>query len=330
MAKKIIIGIHGLSNKPAEKLLKCWWKKAIKEGLTQIDANYPFRQVPFELAYWAHMLYSHPQDLNIKDEKHPLFIRYPYVPAPEAQEEIKPSKLKQKYLSLVEIIMDMVFFAESRFLNFDSFSARLIRKKFSDLEFYFSEDNVELFEKGLHAKSVIQNKLVKLLKKHRRKDIFLIAHSMGSVVAYDVLVKNIPGIRVHTFVTSGSPLGLPTVKKKIFENLKIKSNRKLLAPTPDGITNAWYNFSDLNDTIALNYNLNDDFKPNAAGIAPHDIQINNDYFHKGQRNHHNIYGYLRVPEIARIIDNFFSEKPSLPYRIWKFLFVNEEADVDGN
>lgn len=330
MARKIIIGIHGLRNKPAEKLLKCWWKKAINEGLTQIDANYSFRHVPFELTYWAHMLYSDPQDINIKDENHPLFIHHPYAPAPEAKEKFKPSNFRQKYLGFLETIMDWIFFAESRFLNLDSFSARLIRKKFSDLEFYYREDNVELFEKGLHAKSVIQGRLIKILKKHKRKDILLLAHSMGSVVAYDVLAKNIPGIRVHTFVTSGSPLGLPTVKKKIFKNLQIKSNRKLLAPTPGCITGAWYNLSDLNDTIALNYNLNDDFKPNDAGIGPQDSQINNDYFYKGHRNHHNIYGYLRVPEMAQIINNFLGEKLSLPHRIWKYLFVKEEVVADEN
>lgn len=30
---KLIIGIHGLSNKPPEKTLATWWEKAMLEGL---------------------------------------------------------------------------------------------------------------------------------------------------------------------------------------------------------------------------------------------------------------------------------------------------------
>jgi len=151
---------------------------------------------------------------------------------------------------------------------------------------------------------------------------------MGSVVAYDVLAKNIPGVKVHTFVTSGSPLGLPAVKKKIFENLKIKANRNQMAPTPECITSTWYNLSDLNDTIALNYNLSDDFKPNEAGVAPQDTVVQNDYVYNGQHNHHSIYGYLRVPEMAHIIDNFLGAKRSLLHRIWFFFFKKEDSTRD--
>ena len=32
---KVIIGIHGLANKPTEKLLKDWWKSSIKEGFDE-------------------------------------------------------------------------------------------------------------------------------------------------------------------------------------------------------------------------------------------------------------------------------------------------------
>ena len=48
--RKVIIGIHGLGNKPPKALLKIWWKKAIREGLKAIGHSRFF--VKFELIYY--------------------------------------------------------------------------------------------------------------------------------------------------------------------------------------------------------------------------------------------------------------------------------------
>ena len=48
----------------------------------------------------------------------------------------------------------------------------------------------------------------------------LIGHSMGSIIAYDVLRivgRQTPLVPVDHFITIGSPLGLPHVKTKIYE-----------------------------------------------------------------------------------------------------------------
>ncbi len=37
--KKIIIGIHGIGNKPPAKILRKWWLNSIYEGLKKY--NYP-------------------------------------------------------------------------------------------------------------------------------------------------------------------------------------------------------------------------------------------------------------------------------------------------
>ena len=47
--KTIILGIHGLGNKPSELLLKKWWKEAIIEGLDRIDKE--MLSIPFDLVY---------------------------------------------------------------------------------------------------------------------------------------------------------------------------------------------------------------------------------------------------------------------------------------
>ena len=71
---KIIIGIHGLGNKPPPKTLSAWWKAAIREGLGSIKK--PKEQFTFELVYWAHCLYPVPLKPRIKDtKKSPQVIR---------------------------------------------------------------------------------------------------------------------------------------------------------------------------------------------------------------------------------------------------------------
>ena len=77
---RIIIGIHGLGNKPSAPLLESWWRKAIHEGLHRIGKPHPF--LKFELVYWAHHIYPKPLDNNVSDPEDPLYIPDPYLPAP--------------------------------------------------------------------------------------------------------------------------------------------------------------------------------------------------------------------------------------------------------
>ena len=60
----------------------------------------------------------------------------------------------------------------------------------------------------------------------------------------------------------------------------------------------------LEDKVALNYNLGDDYRANKKGVKPVDMQVVNDYEINGKRNPHKSYGYLRVPEMAETIHHF--------------------------
>ena len=42
----------------------------------------------------------------------------------------------------------------------------------------------------------------------------LIAHSMGSIIGFDVLTFLATDIKINTFITIGSPLGLPVIIKQ--------------------------------------------------------------------------------------------------------------------
>lgn len=304
MKRRIIIGIHGLGNKPPQPLLRKWWQKAICEGLRRIGGFSP--GLNFKLVYWAHFLYSEPQDICQTNDEHPLHIDHPYIPGPKEWREAAPSRLTKHIHDTVDTLFDRFFMTENRIFNFDRIGDYILRKKFRDLELYYHKDNVSLGEVGLHAQDMIRNTLVNVLKANRKKEIMLISHSMGTVIAYDVLTQRDPQFKIHTLITLGSPLGLPTIMKKIYSEQNRDFRLEKTLPTPETITEKWINLSDLGDRIAMNYTLRDEFAPNSRGVAPEDVIVNNDYEFQHKPNRHKSYGYLRTPELAQVIQDFIA------------------------
>lgn len=303
---RIIIGIHGLQNKPPRQIMEKWWKQAIIEGMER--TGHPGRFFSFTMVYWAKYFYNAPQDPEINDPHDPLFLDTPYVPGPKEPVKAGKSDFKRKVLDRLEEKIDTMFFREDSFINFESISNFIIKSLFRDLDVYYHKNCAADSRKSLCARDALRGELADVIRKHRKKKILLIAHSMGSILAYDVLTREVPEVEIEYFLTIGSPLGLPVVKKKIFEEKGMSFQKEKTAPSPENILKGWYNFSDLNDPIAVNYTLADDYSPNSRGIGPVDTVVHNDYVYKKNRDRHKSYGYLRAPEVAEVLYRFLSEK----------------------
>ena len=67
--KNVVIGIHGLGEKPPAHVLRAWWLQSIREGAkrSQIELN----EFEFELVYWADILHPTPQDPEVSDPRSP-------------------------------------------------------------------------------------------------------------------------------------------------------------------------------------------------------------------------------------------------------------------
>jgi pimeloyl-ACP methyl ester carboxylesterase len=130
--------------------------------------------------------------------------------------------------------------------------------------------------------------------------VCLIAHSMGSILAYDVLrmLEHAPP-EIEHFVTIGSPLGLPIViqhVRKEFSNTLVPQQVR-----------QWTNLADPGDKIALDCSLSDDYRPTPGGIRVQDDLVHNDYVDRaGKSDQHNGYGYLRTPELSDIVRGFLA------------------------
>lgn len=300
----IIIGIHGLMNKPPKRLLERWWKEALKEGLRGIGR--PRRFFSFRLVYWAHCLHPQPLDPNVKDKKDPLHIANPYIRARTVHKK-KPKPLSKKVLDYIRRQLRKIIINEDLSINYTAVTDLIIRRYFRDLDIYYSKQCRDRNTCMSPAKEVIREELARMLRKYRRRNILLIGHSMGSIISYDVLTHSVPDIFIHTLVTMGSPLGLPPIMIKILAEQGKKPIKHITSRTPENITTAWYNFSDLRDRVATNYTLRDDYTANSRHVRPVDAVVFNNYTYKGISNPHNIYGYLRTPDLAHVIDGFLNE-----------------------
>jgi hypothetical protein len=274
------------------------------EGLERIKKGKP--QFTFELVYWAHYLYAHPLKPRIKDTEDPLYVEDPYVRAKKKAVAKLPSELRRKILDYLNEQLEKIFLNDDLTINYASISDFIIHHFFRDLETYYQNYCVRRSKQDCPAKLAICSHLAKTLKKHRRKKILLIGHSMGSIIAYDVLSQYATKVPIDTFVSIGSPLGIPAIKSKLAADFNNGASHPEGLKTPKSIQTNWYNLADLKDKIAFDYTLNDDFEENDARIRPVDKIVSNNYEFGGKKNPHKSYGYLRTPEMAEIIDDFLS------------------------
>lgn len=312
---KVIIGIHGLGNKPPKQILEFWWKEAIKEGLKRTNKSIP--PFKFEMVYWADILYEKPLDEKCTDKEDVYFLHEKYVPS-SGSYIIEDHSKRKRILDFISREINSIFLNEDFSLNYSFLTDSILHHWFKDLDRYYRE----IFDVNTlkSVKDSIRQRTAEIISKYKNDEILVIGHSMGSIIGYDVLAFDIPEINIDTFITIGSPLGLPVVKSKIAAERKLNHIDTIHLSSPTNIQKHWYNFSDIEDKVAINYQLSDDFTENSNQVKPIDFVVNNDYEINGERNPHKSYGYLRTPEFSDKINEFLqTEKITLWKRIIKKL-----------
>ena len=303
---KIIIGIHGLANKPKPGVLKKYWKQSIVEGLNNVKAsNTNFK---FEMVHWSNYLYRYPMHDDDGYQFDSLYNDEPYIKAIKLSVHKDGWKDELKRLAGKTVGSGMDWMKQK--FGADRLADYVIGSKLKDLDYYYQDQKIRTKDgskKG--AMGVLRNQLIDVLKAHQGKEIMLISHSMGTIIAYDVLRvigHKGPNIPIKHFVTIGSPLGLPHVKHKIVEERKTANRPKAAqVRTPTLVTDTWLNYADYLDPVAVDSHLSDDFAANASKVKVVDDIVTNDYMGLNQeRNHHKSYGYLRTPELSKHIRDF--------------------------
>ncbi|MEK9140153.1 MAG: hypothetical protein AAB308_03775 [Nitrospirota bacterium] len=282
MPGSIIIGIHGLKNKPEKDLLAGWWLASIQEGLRRNVAC----EVPltFELVYWADIQYPAPTPEAELDN--------PYL---KADGEGPLRRYEAGLLSKARVIAEKwggrSIDKGKDLLGLNKNIDELIGIVFDDLRDYYRDSE---------RRTRIRKLLADILQRHLDKRVCLIAHSMGSIVAYDVLrTRESHPPAIEQFITIGSPLGLPIVAQHVREKFEQTT-------MPQGVQH-WTNLADPGDKVALDCTLADEYRSSSDGIRIQDDLIHNGYVDRnGKNDRHNSYGYLRAPELSDIVKTFLS------------------------
>lgn len=304
--RPIIIGVHGLGNKPTQSLIRNWWKWSLTEGLKKVEGKQ--KRFSFKMAYWADLMYPKPLDPNIKDPDHELHIEEPYISQP-----IPSPKIRHTFWHYGKLMFDRIketmFLSRNGLANYRVLFDMVVRSSFQDLDAYYdSPDEEKLDSEPVRQK--IRQRLKVLLRKYRDHKIMIVSHSMGSLIAYDVLTEVADQYEVDVFISMGSPIGLPVLRKKMALEHEIPYSEGMLLPTPNNIK-SWYNFSDPEDHFAVFNNLKSYYSPNVRGISPKDFTVDNDYKDWVTNNAHKSFGYLRTPELAQIVADFLGQKKTI-------------------
>lgn len=309
---KVIVGIHGLANKPPKAKLTQYWTASIREGLEK-NCKLKDAKFTFKMVYWADLLYKYRLHEEAPFNFDKLYNDEPYVPGRNTGpfERHKDGGIDSIVGGALGMFGATIDFAKERF-EMEKLADWVLGKTLKDLAFYYDENRKigdrSKPKKMVLARKVLMDEMKNVLLPLKGQEIMLIAHSMGTIIAYDVLRdigQSDPDFELAEFVTIGSPLGLPHVKRKIIEERAYSGVRRNRVRTPTVVTGHWKNYADRKDPVALDVHLHDDYKANRRDVAVEDDLVANTYLSPaGEENHHKSYGYLRTPELSEHIRDF--------------------------
>jgi hypothetical protein len=239
-----IVGIHGVGHQfGGEETTGSSWLSGLRDGLRRnrvAEAALPTNE-DFALAFYGD-LYRH------TDNGDPL-ERKSWVDAAPTQEwerkllaafcseveqvnsETIDGATERKLIATPQSVQAMLrFLSRSRFFSDMAMSALL-----GDLK------QTRLYLNNQAVKDEAQRRLLKLITPETR---VVIAHSLGSIVAYETLCKH--GQELPMFITLGSPLGITNF---IFDKLD-PTPKHGIGTYPPGLA-SWTNIADQGDVVAL-------------------------------------------------------------------------------
>ncbi len=174
-----------------------------------------------------------------------------------------------------------------------------------DLHRYVADDN------GIaeHSRRMLKIPLRAAIE--AQHPVLLIAHSMGSVIAYDTLWEmshnRSDHVRVDLFLTMGSPLGQRYMQRRIKGNELTGRSRY-----PANIR-CWKNFAAIGDMTAIDPRLQNDFgEMLKLGLVEsfEDTELRNYFRLDGELNVHAEYGYLVNETTARTVADWWRRHDS--------------------
>lgn len=296
---RTIVYVHGIGNKPPAEILKCQWDNAL------FGFNLGERS---RLAYWVNrIIYPEPSKAtcNMADgvqdpaqaDANAVSIRA-LADAAEGVEPLLPAhattRRERDVLSAIarEAVGNDV---DPAGIAAADYHARVLPLPES-LRTFITRRITKTFLKDVHEFLFVKERREAMRESVLSRlrtgggPFIVIAHSQGSMVAYDALCSlgADSGIEIDLLVTIGSPLGLQEVQDQL----------KAITGQPKGlkvpaIVKRWVNVADPLDPVCADKRLAGDYAA-VDGVRVEDfVQWNGD----SPRDPHSGTGYLRLPEV---------------------------------
>jgi hypothetical protein len=226
-----IVGVHGVGNliagldptQASEQLARAWGEALAKRQTTNMDVR---------VAYYAHFLRPERAQGGQEDggalPSPALAAACAWARALGAPPEIAQGRLTQPVQQIAQWIA-------ARY----GLDAKLVRWFVAT---FLGEVEAYLGEGGGDARNAARLAVAQEVARHC-PDI-VVAHSLGSVVAYEALDTLPPG-SAGLLVTIGSPLAMPDV---VYHRVRRRAGRP--APCPAGVQR-WVNVADVGDLVAV-------------------------------------------------------------------------------
>ena len=300
--------IHGIANKPpADDLLQIW-RRAVAEAAEPLPLG--DLGVTSSIVYWADLLYGAPVE-DVSAFEAALENTAEVVdgaggaapPVPHTPEEAAfLGSLRAKMTSLPDEAIDaepipaapgqpqgalervpLPWFVKKRFLN--AF-LRDVHHYLFDVEFAPPGGTAVRIQQTIRQRFVDGLGVPSVTRPH-----VVVAHSLGTVIAYDCM-KRVAGCQpVDGFITLGSPLGLDEVQDKLQPGWSRSSGFP-----HETLTGGWVNLFDRLDPVCgLDPVLGNDFCRSDA-VTVEDVAVQN---HGAWR--HSATKYLRQPAFTQAL-----------------------------
>jgi subtilisin family serine protease len=296
---RTVIYVHGIGNKPIASILKCQWDTA----LFGFDVGERSR-----LAYWVNREF------------------YPDPTAATCQTGDTIALEEQptgRSLSLAAHLGSVSLEDEIQAITDDQRARRTLLQIARTMETEGAQPAAPMRARGVGAKvlplpSVLRDWITRGLVRAFLRDVndyffvperrramresvlerlragggpfIVVAHSQGSMIAYDVLQSlEADAADVALFVTIGSPLGLDEVQDQV---KRLTGQSRLAVPT---CVRRWLNVADPLDPVALDKTLGGDFEP--GQFIEDDLEWNPD----SPRHPHSGTGYLSTKPVRTTV-----------------------------
>jgi hypothetical protein len=294
-AEPLILFIPGLRPKPEPVVHRQELFRCLLEGIRRIDPGsasaIAAKQENFEIASWTYGFYGEHRDIELD------------------QADID-SLLKKQHASAADRAIA------------SSWQRRLVRWLFRAADHlpvmlpHFATEELQLHLHDLNRYNRNRNGVADVARQTLKKPlqqaadagrpVLLLAHSMGSVIAYDALwqmsQESERDVSVHLLVTMGSPLGQNVIQRNLLGYSKSGQERY-----PANILD-WINIAAIGELTAIDMTLNNDFGEmvDLGLVAGIDDRTMYNYYHiDGELSVHAEYGYLVNEVTARIVSDWW-------------------------